>query len=281
MNGAQKKILCIATPIYIGIFLLLAVICAVLAACNVFTNEQMEIIVPIAVIVYLVVGTAVYMIFARLIKIRESAECLKNYDFSPVEITDNEQFCGRISVDYYYRADPFDKNEEVTLYGGKATDEYAAQFAGRIIGFDVNHDDDAPFYINDLSADERNSVYNIRKELCGDELKVSVAQTFSLAFTPDGIVVDKNTFSYDKITAECRAWYMNYEVHAKVIISVPDEIMAVFSVGSRIAATLKKYNIPVENGELLDFIMESPKGAFRKIAGTISTKRAMNYTLKK
>ena len=278
-NRAKKLTLCVATPVYIGLFVLLAAICAILSACNVFTADEMEIIAAAAVASYLIAATPLYVLYAWFIRKREACGCLENYDFSTVEITDSEEFCGQFSLVYHYLPDPFDSDEEVTLYGGKAIEIYAEQFADRLISLDEG--DDPPFFINDMTEDERHSVYNIRKELCDGELKVTLTQVSRLIFTPNGITIGENTFGYDRVNVECMAGYLNFEVVAKIKISVENEFDAVFFVGSRIAAILKKYNIPVVNGDVLDFITADPERAFKKIAGVINRKKAIYFTLKK
>ena len=145
-NRAKKLTLCVATPVYIGLFVLLAAICAILSACNVFTADEMEIIAAAAVASYLIAATPLYVLYAWFLRKREACGCLENYDFSPVEITDSEEFCGQFSLVYHYLPDPFDSDEEVTLYGGKAIEIYAEQFADRLISLDEG--DDPPFFIN-------------------------------------------------------------------------------------------------------------------------------------
>lgn len=206
-------------------------------------------------------------------------ELEKHYDFSPYEVGDEATFESVVpSAVFYYRADPFDKDEKTTRYGKDEAEKLASTLAGRRIGWAENEKINLPFFFHDRTADERYTVYEIEKKVTGDTLELSVAQYCKLTFTQSGIVVGQSTFKYDNVRAFCSLWYDN-TAQARIVVEA-DEITATFAVGTKIYAALKKFGVQVENNELLEYIMQDPRKAFRAVASTLSLKQQANYTLK-
>lgn len=83
---------------------------------------------------------------------------------------------------------------------------------------------------------------------------------------------------YDDVRAFCSLRYDD-TAQASIVVEA-DEITATFAVGTKIYTALKKFGVQVENDEIIEFIMQDPKKAFRAVASTLSLKRQANYTLK-
>lgn len=270
----------VCLPVYLGTAVLLAAAFLLILE---FSQPELPVAYALASICY---GYLLFMpvIFALFIMPRMRAKQatldLAKYNFSPCDGDGDISFEAVLpAVTYYYAADPFDKDECVTLYGRSAAETLACTLADRYIVCDeVDQNQFLPFFYNDNTSDERHTVYEIEKRVEGDILKLKIARHCKLSFTRDGIVAGQSLFKYESITAECGLWYDKQGVQARVAFDM-DELTASFAVGTKIYATIKKFGIKVDNGEVLEFIMADPGKAFKAVAKTLSLKKQANYTL--
>lgn len=201
---------------------------------------------------------------------------LKNYDFTPHAITDRETFtfCAQTQK-YYYTLSPFDNDEgTVELADGDSADGYFSQFAPerlikyeelRIVG-EFNPFEVYVFFGNIFLGG------SVEKRIEGDFVTVTVTERYDLIFESDGAHLGDKIFPYSSMQAYVLAYFVQDEARATVRLNLllgdgeSDETYAAsFAFGTRIAAIVDRYKIPVENRKEFDYILSDPKEAFRMV----------------
>ncbi len=283
MPPVRKKMLCTVLPGFLAIVLSLFIALAICAATQALDQNQLQIFAACSVMATIILSMILAFIISPQLNAKQAELDLKNYDFSPHEVQDEEVFVYESQSIWYLAPDPFDEPGEIIIKDDTSAATFFENCAQRITAIEEYADEFNNFciFVNDDKPDpERKADIVIKKELVGDKFRLTIKERMSAVFSRDGIEVAGKKFTYDEVKAYFRAGFVNFGITAEVEL-VAGEFLFCFALSGRIVSIMKKYGIKPENAEVMEFILGDPKRAFRKIAMSLSLKQQVNYRIKK
>ena len=281
LSPARKISLFIILPIFLTIVIALITAVVVCASSGAFTDEQLDIIAICTIFPLLVASILIAFVILPQLNAWQSGKDLEKYDFSDHEVADEEIFVSEVKSVWHLAADPFDKSENITFENSEAAVTFLKSCSQRITALEETDDfADVSIYINRATLDPQAEItFVIHKEPNEHEVVLTATERIKAVFLPDGRVVADKKFAYGEVKAFFRATLLN-GVRAEVQM-VAGAFLLNFALSGRIAAIIKKYGIKTDNDQTIDFILQDPRKAFRKIASSQSIRLKPNFEIKK
>jgi len=196
------------------------------------------------------------------------------HDFSPYTSTaDTEEFyCEYHLCRYTMVASPFDEDGNLTFNTDDEVRDYISQhFAQTLLSMQdfYNGSDKSQFFINYYDDSKNGVTIRVDKKTDGEKTTLDLTEQHRVCFNEDGLKVGEKLYSYGDLEASVITGFgkmTDFYVNVRLFIFLADEGYLSFETSSRLAETVKRFNIKITNPETFKYVLADPLHAFEQTA---------------
>ncbi len=214
----------------------------------------------------------VFLVVNRLKK-AQARKDFARYDFSPYTSADDEIFeCDYHLCRYTVAASPFDEDTVTAFKSVESAKDFLSQhFAQKLLRMDDYYQgaEKSPFFIGYFFKGSDGITVQIDKKTDGETTTLDLTERHCAIFTDEGLKVGEKLYPYPGLQAELIAGFgkdTDFFVNVRLLIFLDDEGYLSFEISSRIAETVKRFNIEIVNRDMYDYVLADPLHAFKQTA---------------
>ena len=280
LNPVRRIVHYIIAPVYSTTVIILAVVSIILRLI-----DEYRFVVPCTVMTSLIILSSVAIfICLSIVRKKELALELKRYDFDLKSAEPKEQYVfekDELIETFAVEKSPFDDlNGNSAVFSGMAglnellngygIDRANAQMNNQYYDYNVG------IGVNDYS--EHAVFTNFYAKSCGEN-EVGIFSAYDVTVDRYGIILNGYRLDFDKSRAEITSY--NFLFHVEIYLGLffeDSDVSIELKLDKDVLAMISKFNINVENRDVLDFILHHKQDAFKEI---LKRGRITDRTLKK